>query len=63
MTEHSQQLTVLLAKWGQGDREALDVLMPLVYNELRKLAKLYLRRERAGHIQKLLPPSAKHFPR
>ena len=49
MAENLQQVTVLLAKWGQGDREALDALTPLVYNELRKLAKSYLRRERAGH--------------
>ena len=49
MTENSQNVTVLLAKWGQGDREALDALTPLVYNELRKLAKSYLRRERVGH--------------
>ena len=49
MAEHSQQVTVLLAKWAQGDREALDALTPLVYNELRKLAKSYLRRERVGH--------------
>jgi RNA polymerase sigma factor (TIGR02999 family) len=49
MAENSQEVTVLLAKWGQGDREALDALTPLVYNELRKLAKSYLRRERAGH--------------
>lgn len=49
MAESPQNVTVLLAKWGQGDREALDVLTPLVYNELRKLAKSYLRREKAGH--------------
>lgn len=49
MAEHSQDVTVLLAKWGQGDRKALDALTPLVYNELRKLAKSYLRRERVGH--------------
>ena len=49
MAENSQEVTVLLAKWGQGDREALDALTPLVYNELRRLAKSYLRRERVGH--------------
>jgi RNA polymerase sigma factor (TIGR02999 family) len=47
--EGPKDVTVLLAKWGEGDREALDALTPLVYNELRKLAKSYLRRERAGH--------------
>ena len=47
--ETPKDVTVLLAKWGEGDREALDALTPLVYNELRKLAKSYLRRERVGH--------------
>jgi RNA polymerase sigma factor (TIGR02999 family) len=49
MAENSQEVTKLLAQWGQGDRQALDALTPLVYNELRKLAKAYLRRERADH--------------
>jgi len=37
-------VTQLLVKWGSGDRAALDELMPLVYDELRKLASSYLRR-------------------
>jgi RNA polymerase sigma factor (TIGR02999 family) len=49
MAENPKDVTVLLAKWGEGDREALDALTPLVYNELRRLAKSYLRRERVGH--------------
>src|ERR1700712_4949230 len=49
MTEAPKEVTKLLAQWGQGDREALDQLTPLVYNELRKLAKSYLRRERPDH--------------
>jgi RNA polymerase sigma factor (TIGR02999 family) len=49
MSEATQEVTRLLARWGQGDREALDVLTPLVYNELRRLAKAYLRRERPDH--------------
>ena len=36
-------------RWGDGDREALDALTPLVYDELRKLAGRYLRRERPDH--------------
>lgn len=44
-----QDVTNLLVRWGTGDREALDALTPLVYNELRRLAKAYLRRERPDH--------------
>jgi RNA polymerase sigma factor (TIGR02999 family) len=43
-----QQVTQLLVAWGAGDRAALDELMPLVYEELRRLAHHYMRRERAG---------------
>ena len=49
MSEVTQQVTSLLARWGEGDREALEALTPLVYNELRRLAKSYLRRERPDH--------------
>jgi len=45
----SPQITQLLLAWGGGDQAALDELMPLVYNELRKLAKSYMRRQRPGH--------------
>ena len=38
----------LLLRWSQGDQAALDQLMPVVYEELRKLAQSYLRRERPG---------------
>lgn len=44
-----QQVTNLLARWRAGDREALDALMPLVYDELRQLARHYLRLERPDH--------------
>ena len=44
-----QQVTSLLARWRSGDREALDALMPLVYEELRQLARHYLRLERPDH--------------
>src|SRR5215472_12168135 len=43
------QVTDLLARWRSGNREALDALMPLVYGELRRLARQYLRQERPGH--------------
>ena len=36
-------------KWTEGDEAALDQLMPLVYEELRRMARQYLRRERVGH--------------
>ncbi|MGI8897006.1 MAG: ECF-type sigma factor, partial [Pyrinomonadaceae bacterium] len=42
---HSDKsVTALLEKWGSGDKTALDELIPLVYDELRKLAASYLRR-------------------
>ena len=47
--DSSKQVTQLLANWSQGNLEARDALMPLVYNELRKLAASYLRRERSDH--------------
>ena len=49
MTQGSHEITRLLLAWSEGDREALDRLAPLVYAELRRLAKSYMRKERAGH--------------
>jgi RNA polymerase sigma-70 factor (ECF subfamily) len=43
------EATLLLRAWGAGDREALDRLTPIVYDELRRLARRYLQRERPGH--------------
>ncbi len=48
-------VTALLAAWRDGDREALEQLMPIVYGELRRLAERHLRRERKGHT---LAPTA-----
>jgi RNA polymerase sigma factor (TIGR02999 family) len=45
----SEPVSELLAQWRAGDEEALRRLVPLVYNELRRLAHYYLRRERSGH--------------
>lgn len=42
-------ISQLLVEWSEGDRAALDRLMPLVYDELRRLARSYLRRERPDH--------------
>jgi RNA polymerase sigma factor (TIGR02999 family) len=49
MSDSPQDVTQLLAKWKEGDQGALEDLTPLVYNELRRLAKSYLRRERPDH--------------
>ena len=46
---HTQEVTQLLVKLSDGDRSALDSLLPLVYDELRRLADRYLRRERSDH--------------
>jgi RNA polymerase sigma factor (TIGR02999 family) len=43
------QVTQLLHKWKGGDQESLHVLLPLVYDELRRLAQHHLRRERGEH--------------
>src|SRR5277367_6566404 len=39
----------LLRAWGGGDQNALETLTPVVYDELRRLARRYMRRERPGH--------------
>lgn len=44
-----RDLTGLLAAWGDGDRAALDELVPLVYAELHRLAHRHMRGERQGH--------------
>jgi RNA polymerase sigma factor (TIGR02999 family) len=43
------QVTLLLQGWRNGDRKALDALLPLVYQELRRLAHFQLRNERPDH--------------
>ena len=48
-------VTGLLERWRQGERAALDELMPLVYDELHRLAGAYLRNERSNHT---LQPTA-----
>lgn len=50
-----KNVTQMLADWRKGDRSALDKLMPMVYQELRRLASSYLRRERPDHT---LQPTA-----
>jgi RNA polymerase sigma-70 factor, ECF subfamily len=48
-TPTASRVTALLRAWSDGDRTALDRLVPLVHVELRRLARRYMRRERAGH--------------
>jgi RNA polymerase sigma factor (TIGR02999 family) len=48
-TPSQQEVTELLLDWGGGDRAALDKLLPLVYEELRRMAHRYMNRERLGH--------------
>lgn len=45
----SHEVTQLLLDWREGNQAALDKLMPLVYYELRRLARQYLNKERPGH--------------
>lgn len=48
-TLSADNLTELLIEWREGDKTALDKLTPLVYDELRRIAHRYARRERNGH--------------
>jgi RNA polymerase sigma-70 factor (ECF subfamily) len=43
------EITELLAQWSDGNQTALDRLYPLVYEELRRLARSYMKREHKGH--------------
>ena len=45
----AENLTGLLVEWRDGDKAALDRLMPLVYDELRRIAHRYVQHERDGH--------------
>ena len=54
-TPPSNEITPLLLRWSQGDGVALSLLLPIVYQELHRLAQSYLRRERADHT---LQPTA-----
>ena len=44
------QISVLLRAWAKGDEDALEKLTPIVYEELRRLARYYMSRERSGHV-------------
>jgi len=47
--DNQKHVGELLDRWNRGDREALTDLLPLVEDELRRLARHYLRNERPGH--------------
>lgn len=47
--EPRQDVTKLLLRWRDGDGHALDEMLPLVYDELRRLARWYLQHEQPGH--------------
>ena len=48
-TSIEENVSVLLRAWSDGDQNALDKLAPIVYDELRRLARYYLHLERPGH--------------
>lgn len=52
---HTRDVTAILVSWSEGRREALDELVPLIYDELHRIAARYLRQERAEHT---LQPTA-----
>jgi RNA polymerase sigma factor (TIGR02999 family) len=49
MDSATPDVTQLLVAWNEGNQDALERLLPAVYDELRKLARSYLRRERPDH--------------
>jgi RNA polymerase sigma-70 factor, ECF subfamily len=48
-TEGAQDISRLLVAWSEGDEEALKNLVPMVYPELRRIARQHMRRQAAGH--------------
>lgn len=55
MSHAPEDLTEMLKRWSSGDRDALDRLMPIIYDELRRIAKRRFRRE---HPDNTLQPTA-----
>ena len=67
----SRDVTRLLRVWNDGDETALELLVPLIEDELRRLARAYMARERKGHTLQatalvnevfLRVPAARHLP-
>ena len=54
-TDSTHEVTRLLQAWGAGSPQASEQLLPLIYNQLRRIARDYMRREREGHT---LQPTA-----
>ena len=50
MVQRAEDVTALIRAWQQGDEQSLHRLMPLVYQELRRVARVRLRSEPPGHI-------------
>ena len=50
MTIATDNVTLLLRKWSDGDSGALEQLTPLIYDELRRLAHQHMKREKPGHM-------------
>ena len=55
MDQRQPEITRILRAWSSGERDAVDDLIPLVYDELHKVAAQYLRKQRPGHT---LQPTA-----
>jgi RNA polymerase sigma factor (TIGR02999 family) len=49
-TASPHEITRLLSAWSSGDEQALDRLTPLVYEQLRRVARRYMATERSGHV-------------
>ena len=49
MTPQPDEITQLLVAWSDGEQAALDKLMPLVYNELRRIARFHMKHQPQGH--------------
>ncbi len=58
MRSKPEEISELLRAWNHGDQHARDELMPLIYDELRRVARAYLRREHA--VQSLEPTALVH---
>ena len=55
MNDKPQEISLILKDWSGGNRASADILLTLVYDELRRIAGKYLRKERSGHT---LQPTA-----
>jgi hypothetical protein len=53
---YRREVTQLLVAWRNGDEKAFEALAPLVYQELHRLARGYMKKERPGHTLQCQPP-------